>query len=219
MSITHIIYDCDGLLLDTESLHIQVNSAIANRYGKRFTHDIHHEIIGRPALNSAQIIVDRLTLPLSAQAYLVERDEMIRGLYPSCQPLPGAKELVLHFYQKGIPQAIATSSAQPRFRKKIIHHQEWITLFDCIVTGDDPEINAGKPAPDIFLIVARRLGTRPENCLVFEDSLMGVTAGKRAGMTVIAVPGPTMEHDQFQSADSVIPSLLDFDPARWNLPS
>lgn len=218
MPISHIIYDCDGLLLDTERLHCEVNTVIASRYGKTFTDEVHHAMIGRPAEVSSQAIVDMLALPLSAQDYLEERDRIITGLYESCAPLPGAKDLTLQLHQRGIPQAIATSSATPRFRKKMARHQDWLPLFDCIVTGDDPEIQQGKPAPDIFLITARRLGVAPEHCLVFEDSLAGVTAAKAAGMTVVAVPGPTMDPDEFHEADSVIPSLLEFDPPRWGLP-
>ena len=218
MPISHIIYDCDGLLLDTERLHCEVNSAIASRYGKTFTDEVHHAMIGRPAEVSSQVIVDMLDLPVSAQDYLVERDRIITGLYESCLPLPGAKELTLHFYKRGVPQAIATSSAAPRFSKKMSRHQEWLKLFECIVMGDDPDIQSGKPAPDIFLITARRLGVAPEHCLVFEDSVAGVTAAKAAGMTVVAVPGPTMAPEDFYEADSVIPSLFDFDPPRWGLP-
>ena len=218
MPISHIIYDCDGLLLDTEQLHCQVNRAIATRYGKTFTDEVHHAMIGRPAEVSSRVMVEMLDLPLSAQAYLVERDQMITGLYESCDPLPGAKDLTLHFYKRGVPQAIATSSAAPRFGKKMSRHQDWLQLFDCIVTGDDAEIQQGKPAPDIFLITARRLRVSPDHCLVFEDSLAGVTAAKNAGMTVVAVPGPTMAPEEFYEADSVIPSLFDFDPSHWGLP-
>lgn len=216
--ISHIIYDCDGLLLDTERLHCEVNSAIAARYGKTFTDEVHHAMIGRPSEVSSQAMVDLLNLPLSASAYLQERDQMITGLYESCEPLPGAKELTLHFYKWGVPQAIATSSMAHRFGQKMNRHQDWLTLFNCIVTGDDAEIQQGKPAPDIFLITARRLGVEPAKCLVFEDSLAGVTAAKAAGMTVVAVPGPTMDPDEFYEADSVIPSLFDFDPPWWGLP-
>ncbi|MGK7890076.1 MAG: HAD-IA family hydrolase [Leptolyngbyaceae cyanobacterium] len=215
MAITHLIYDCDGLLLNTETLHVQVNSAIAARYGKTFTREIHHAMIGRPARQSMQILIDRLQLPMSVEAYMAERDRLITDLYPSCQPLPGAKELTLQLYQRGIAQAIATSSSAARLQLKMSRHQEWLALFECVVTGDDPAIAQGKPAPDIFLLTAERLGVGPNQCLVFEDSPAGVLAAKQAGMTVIVVPDPTMDRDLFQFADQILPSLLDFDPAQW----
>ena len=78
--ITHLIYDFDGLLLDTEPIYCQVNQIIANRYGKTFTPEIHRMIMGRQALDCAQILVDALDLPLSAQEHLQARNEIIYDL-------------------------------------------------------------------------------------------------------------------------------------------
>jgi pseudouridine-5'-monophosphatase len=210
--ITHLIYDFDGLLLDTEPIHWQVNAAIAQRYGKTFTLSVHTKIIGRTAPDSAQIVVDMLNLPLTVEQYLDERDELIFDLYPAAQPMPGAREITQQFYDAGIPQAIATSSGQKRFSQKCLRYQDWLQQFDCIVLGDDPAIQQGKPAPDSFLVTAERLQADPQQCLVFEDSLAGVTAAKRAGMTVIAVPSPDLDKGLFQEADQVLDSLHDFQP-------
>lgn len=217
--ITHLIYDFDGLLLDTEPIHWQVNADIASRYGKSFDLSIHSKIIGRTSQDSAQIIIDMLDLPLTVEAYLEERDGIIFDLYPHVQPMPGAIELTQHFYDAGIPQAIATSSAQIRFNQKVLRYADWLQLFDCIVTGDDPAIQRGKPAPDMFLITAERIQANPEQCLVFEDSLAGVTAAKQAGMFVVAVPAPELNLDLFQEADLILNSLTDFQPERWDLPT
>ena len=215
-AITHIIYDCDGLLLDTERLNRQVNQTIASRYGQVFTEAVHRQMIGRTAADSARIMIDRLQLPLTCGAYLSQRYELITELYPTAEPLPGAKRLTQHFANHGIPQAIATSSIRQRFSQKIVRHQSWMELFQCIVTGDDPAIHKGKPAPDIFLVAAHRLGALPENCLVFEDSPAGVTAAQQAGMTVVAVPANDLT--LFQTADDVVESLLAFQPEHWQLP-
>lgn len=216
--ITHIIYDFDGLLLDTEPIHVRVNSAIASDYGKTFDRAVHSKIIGRTALDSAQIIVDMLELPLSAIAYLERRDSLIRDLYADAQPMPGAKELTSHFYRHRIPQAIATSSAQKHFNLKTVRHRDWLDLFDCIVLGDDPDIERGKPAPDSFSVTATRLQANPSQCLVFEDSLAGVTAAKQAGMFVVAIPSAEMDKSLFQEADEILDSLSAFNPDRWQLP-
>ena len=216
--ITHIIYDCDGLLLDTERLNRQVNQTIASRYGKVFDETVHRQIIGRTAPDSAQIMIDLLDLPLTPDDYLQQRYELVTNLYPLAQPLPGAKILTGHFAAHGIPQAIATSSIRQRFNQKFIRHQSWMRLFDCIVTGDDEAINHGKPAPDTFLVTAERLGADPINCLVFEDSPAGVIAAKKAGMAVVAVPATNRDLTVFQLADSVVDSLLEFDPVQWRLP-
>ena len=216
-SITHLIYDFDGLLLNTEPLHAQVNQTIADRYGKILDASVRTKVMGRRAQDSAQLIIEMLALPLSVQEYIEQKDALIYELYPSSSPMPGAMELTQHFYQAGIPQAIASSSSQRPFAAKTTHYQEWIELFHCIVLGDDPEIQQGKPAPDIFLLAAERLGVRPEQCLVFEDSLAGVIAAKQAGMSVVAVPDPIMDKNLFQEADEILTSLDEFDTQRWNL--
>lgn len=217
--ITHLIYDFDGLLLNTEPIHAQVNQTIAARYGKTLDASVRTKVMGRRAQDSAQIIIEMLALPLTVQEYLEQKAAIIYDLYPLSCPMPGAMELTQHFYQAGIPQAIASSSSQRPFSAKTIHYQEWMQRFHCIVLGDDPDVKQGKPAPDIFLIAAKRLGAHPEQCLVFEDSLAGVIAAKRAGMTVIAVPDPMMDKSLFQETDEILSSLNEFDIQRWNLGS
>ena len=217
--ITHLIYDCDGLLLDTERLNRYVNETIVSRYGKFFDDAVHRQIIGRTAPDSARIIISMLELPVTTADYLNQRYELVTDLYPTAQPLPGAKILTQHFADHRIPQAIATSSIRQKFNQKIIHHQGWINIFQCIVTGDDDAIQQGKPAPDTFLVTAARLGAEPVNCLVFEDSAAGVTAAKRAGMTVVAVPAANSNRSSFTKADAVINSLLEFNPETWKLPA
>lgn len=215
--ITHLIYDFDGLLLNTELIHAQVNQTIADRYGKTLDASVRTKVMGRRAQDSAQIMIELLALPLTVQEFLEQKSVIIYDLYPLSRPMSGAMKLTQHFYQTGIPQAIASSSSQRPFAAKTTHYQEWMRLFHCIVLGDDPDVKQGKPAPDIFLIAAERLGARPEQCLVFEDSLAGVIAAKQAGMTVVAVPDPIMDKSLFQEADQVIGSLNEFDGQQWNL--
>lgn len=216
--ITHVIFDLDGLLLDTEPIHAQVNQTLVNRYGKTLSELAKFKIAGRNAFDSAQILVEMLELPLTPQVYLQERDKLIAKLLPDAQPLLGAVRLTQHLYQHQVPQAIATSSSRRSFNLKTTHYQDWLALFDCIVLGDDPAIKQGKPAPDIFLLAAQRLKALPEQCLVFEDSLAGMEAACAAGMSVVAVPDLTMDKGLYQKANQVINSLADFEPQLWQLP-
>ncbi|MDX2214339.1 MAG: HAD-IA family hydrolase [Oculatellaceae cyanobacterium bins.114] len=218
-TITHIIYDLDGLLLDTEFIHAQVNQAIASQYGKVFDTSIQSKVIGRMAADSARIIIDLLELPLTVQDYVTQKNALIYDQYSLARPMAGAMELTHHFHQHGIPQAIASSSTQRPFQAKITHHHEWLKLFECVVLSDDPKSPQGKPEPDCFLIAAERLGAAPEQCLVFEDSIAGVTAAKRAGMSVVAVPATYVDRALLQEADEILTSLNHFQPERWHLPS
>src|SRR5512141_1583943 len=97
--ITHIIYDFDGLLLNTEPIHAQVNQTIAAQYGKTLDASVRTKVMGRRAQDSAQIMIDMLALPLTVQEYLEQKDAIIYDLYPSSAPMPGAMELTQRFYQ------------------------------------------------------------------------------------------------------------------------
>ncbi|MEL6553860.1 MAG: HAD-IA family hydrolase [Cyanobacteria bacterium J06621_11] len=216
--ITHLIYDFDGLLLDTEPIYCQVNQIIANRYGKTFTPEIHRMIMGRQALDCAEILVRELDLPLSAQEHLQARNEIIYDLLPKAKPMLGAIEMTRHFFEKGVPQAIATSSASTTFNKKVLHYQDWLKCFEVIVLGDDAEVKQSKPAPDSFLVAAKRLGAEAKRCLVLEDSPAGIKAAKAAGMWAVAVPAAHMDKALYEQADEIIESLPKFESEQWNLP-
>ncbi|MGK7921849.1 MAG: HAD-IA family hydrolase [Trichodesmium sp.] len=216
--ITHVIYDLDGLLLDTESIHAQVNQEVTSRYGKIFDKHIKCKITGRKSIDSARAVVELLELPVTPENYLQQRNNLTYQRFPQAKPMPGAISLTQHLYQHKIPQAVATSSSREPFNLKTKNHQEWFQLFNCIVVGDDPNLKRGKPEPDIFLIAAKRLETSPENCLVFEDSLAGMEAALRAGMSVIVVPDPDMDKNLFHSANQILNSLTEFEPHLWQLP-
>lgn len=217
--ITHVLYDLDGLLLDTEPFYTEVTQAIVSRYGHTFDWSIKSRMIGKKASESARILVEALKLPITPDDYLREREVLLAKLFPRSQPMPGAQRLTRHLAKCGVSQAVASSSNQREFRLKTSQHGTWFTLFQCVVLGDDPEVRHGKPAPDIFLVTAARLGAAPAQCLVLEDAPAGVESARAAGMSVVAVPNPAMSHDVFAAADQILPSLEFFDPVTWGLPA
>ncbi len=218
-TITHVIFDLDGLLLNTESIHEAVNQIVAQRYGKVYSADVKAQVVGKRALESSQAFVDAAGLPLTAEDCLAARYELLWARYGDAELMPGAQRLTAHLQQTGVPMAIATSSHQKNFEMKTERHQDWLGLFDLIVRGDDDALKAGKPAPDIFLLAAQRLGANPETCLVFEDSPAGLEAARRAGMAVVMVPDPDLPRSLFSDADAVLESLLQFEPEAWGLPA
>ncbi len=217
-TITHVIYDLDGLLLDTEIFYSKVDRALVSRYGKIFDEVVKSKIAGMKAQDVARILVEMLELPVTPEAYLEERQVFLFELFPHALPFPGAVRLTKHLHDRGIPQAIASSSVRRSFDRKIINHCDWFAIFDCIVLGDDPDIKQGKPAPDTFAIAAQRLGAQPEHCLVFEDAPAGVAAARAAGMSVVAVANPNFDRHLYQNADRVLNSLTEFEPQLWHLP-
>ncbi len=216
--VNFVIYDMDGLLLNTEPFYTKVSEHIAARYGKVFDWSVKCSMIGKRAEDSARIFTQALGLPMTPAEYLVARQDMLDELFPQAEPMPGAVRLTGHLHRHRIPQAVATSSDSRHFALKTTRHRQWFAIFDCVVIGDDPALKRGKPAPDIFLLAAERLAAAPEKCLVFEDSPVGVKAARAAGMAVIAVPDPHLEPDIFPEADCILRSLVEFDPAAWGLP-
>jgi pseudouridine 5'-phosphatase len=215
--ITHIIYDNDGLLLDTEPFYTKAHEIMAARYGKSFDWTVKSKMIGLRAEDSADILINALQLPMSVPEYLEARKHLLAEMFPQAEPLPGAVSMTMHLHRTGIPQAVATSSDRYNFELKITKHREWFRIFDCIVTGDDPEIKRGKPHPDMFLLTAKRMKAPPAQCLVFEDSPAGIDAARAAGMYTVAVPDPHMDDSAYPLAHQIIRNLNDVDLASWGL--
>jgi pseudouridine-5'-monophosphatase len=215
---THALFDMDGLLLDTEIIYTRVTQRIVGRYGKTFDWSIKSNMIGRRSEESSRYLVEALDLPMSAEDYLCERDEMMKQEFPSCTEMPGARKLVAHLKSHSVPIAVASSSSRELFEIKTLNHP-WFSMFDAVVTGDDPEIGHGKPAPDIFLRAAALIGAPPSQTLVFEDAPAGLAAATAAGMRTIVVPDPHMEHSRYEGAAMMLDSLTEFSPSDFGLPA
>ena len=205
--ITHVIWDLDGTLLDTEPSYLASGTELAQRYGRILTPEIREQMMGRPGLVAARIFLDALDIDLTPQQFIDEREAMLEALFRECQPMPGALAVSRHLHEHGVPQAVATSSNRRNVGFKTVAHADWFATFGAVVTSEDVE--HGKPAPDIFLLAA---GT-----LVFEDSPLGVEAALAAGMHVVATP-EEVYRDRVGTAHLVLTSLEEFVPEAWGLP-
>ncbi|XWS70943.1 hypothetical protein CRYUN_Cryun03dG0094100 [Craigia yunnanensis] len=223
-TITHVIFDMDGLLLDTEKFYTEVQEIILSRFNKTFDWSLKAKMMGKKAIEAARVFVEETGISdsLSAEDFLAEREAMLQSLFPTSELMPGASHLIEHFHAKGVPFCLATGSHRRHFELKTQRHGELFKLMHHIVLGDDPEVKQGKPSPDIFLTAARRFECGQidsQKILVFEDAPAGALAAKNAGMSVVMVPDPRLDSSHHAIADQVVSSLSDFNPSEWGLPS
>ncbi|XP_050690240.1 pseudouridine-5'-phosphatase-like isoform X1 [Eriocheir sinensis] len=219
--VTHVIFDMDGLLLDTERLYTESTQALVTPYDKTYTWDIKVKCMGMKGHQSAQIIIDDLDLPLTVEQYLDQIAQHYTVFFPTAKLLPGAERLVRHLHKHKVPIAIASGGAKDSYDLKTTNHGEFISMFKHVVlASSDPEVKQGKPSPDVFLVCAGRFPDKPDpsKCLVFEDAPNGVEASVAAGMQVVMVPDPRLKPELTTGATQVLASLEDFKPELFGLP-
>jgi pseudouridine 5'-phosphatase len=207
------IFDLDGVLLDTEPLYTRSIAEVAARYGKVYDWSTKSQCIGRGTREAAQVIVDALGLPLSAEELVRERDLTLLALLATAPAMPGAVAFTAALAARGVPMAIATSSEGAVFAVKAATHRSWLAGFAAVVCGDDPRVHRPKPAPDIFLAAAADLRAPPAECVVFEDSPFGVAGALEAGMRVVAMPDPAMDRARYAGADAIVGGFDELTPA------
>lgn len=214
-----VIWDLDGVLLDTEPLYLAVERAIAAKFGKD-TQPLLPRLLGLPGLRVATLIVQELQLPLTPAEFLAQRDAQLATAFREVQPCVGALDLARHLRALGLQCAIATSSTRAMLDVKRAAHPELFDNMHAVVCADD--VAEAKPAPLLFLEAARRLQVPPELCVVFEDAPAGVMAAKAAGMRCIALRNPHVEAKLYADAGAhfVVQSgsLRDFDNELLALP-
>ncbi|KAF5326225.1 hypothetical protein D9611_000414 [Ephemerocybe angulata] len=240
--IEYVLFDMDGLMIDSEKMYTIVTNKILGRYGKEMTWDIKAGCMGKPELEASRHLLSFFPdIPLAIEDYIKERNELQDKMWPTVPLLPGVEKLVKHLKKHNIPMAIATGSRREKYLLKTGHLQHVFGLFEGkAICGDDKQYNMqGKPAPDIFLVAAREMLGRNVGeplshpnaeqkserlkGLVLEDGMPGMQAGKRAGMNVLWVPDPNLRAIEdvsgvSETADQILNSLEDFVPEQWGLP-
>jgi HAD superfamily hydrolase (TIGR01509 family) len=210
-----LVFDFDGLILDTETCTYETTAGIFAEHGETLDLAWWHSIIGTADHpHWSEVLADRLGRPVDRAALVARREARRLELLHALPPCDGVVELLDAAAAEGITTAVASSSGLDW----VGGHLERLGLrsrFAAVVTRDDLSGAAArtKPAPDLFLRAAERLGVEPAHCVAFEDSPNGVAAARAAGMAVVAVPGPMTAGLDMSAADLVVPSLAGVDLA------
>jgi HAD superfamily hydrolase (TIGR01509 family) len=205
-----IIFDNDGLLLDTERSWTQAEQRLFESYGCEFSPDHKLEIMGSSGLVAGALLAKWLDQPGRDRELMAEVVELVHAeIAGGVDTLPGAVELLTALTEAGTPIALASNSSR-RFVDEVLSIAGIAELLPVTVSAQ--EVAASKPAPDVYLEAARRLGADPARSVAFEDSPPGIAAAKAAGMYVVGVP--SVEGMRLAPpADIELPSLED--PRVW----
>lgn len=176
--IKAVVFDNDGVIVDTVPLYVSVNSQLI---GRPYPDYMKSRTNGHTDRDVCQILKDEFGLKESADELVQKRFSILKNTLPNCKTVPGVERIISTIKAKGMKMAVATSSKRTGFEMKIGNHKELFDNFDYIVCGD--EVTKAKPAPEIFLTAAKRIcDYPPENILVFEDAPAGIKAANDAGM-------------------------------------
>lgn len=183
MEIKALIFDCDGTLADTMPLHWQAWQVITTKHGVTFPEARFYALGGVPSRHILQMLREEQRLSIDPIAVSREKEEEYLKLMAQVGPIHEVVEIAKQHAGK-LPMAVASGGTRPVI-EKVLRHLAIREFFGAVVTSED--VAHQKPAPDIFLEAARRLGVAPENCRAYEDTDIGLEAIRKAGMDAVDV--------------------------------
>lgn len=206
-SIRALIFDMDGVIVDSEPLHLLAYQEYFEQFDIHYTEEHNQEFLGTKDVAMAQILIDRHNLPETPQTLVRAKESiLLRLIKEQALARPGLMEILNGAREVWLPMAIASSATLPTIHL-VVDHLNIRDYFRTLTSGD--EVKNGKPAPDVFLLAAQRLSVEPQHCLVIEDTLNGIRAAKAATMHCIAIPCEATFHQDHSAADLRLKSLAE----------
>jgi HAD superfamily hydrolase (TIGR01509 family) len=209
--IEAVVFDMDGVLIESEEIWDAIREAYVRERGGRYDAEVQRAMMGMSSTEWSRFLHETAGVPDEPAAINAEVVRRMLEAYREHLPLmPGAVDAVKRLAER-YPLAVASSSNRPLI-DAVLEVAGLAPYFTATVSSE--EVPRGKPAPDVYLEAARRLGVAPERCAAVEDSHGGIRAAKAAGMLVIAFPNPTYPPDEesLAQADVVIRSLDELTP-------
>jgi HAD superfamily hydrolase (TIGR01509 family) len=195
----------DGVIVESESAHVEAEKHVFSKYGVRISADELHEYAGTTAKKMFSELTKKYGLKVKTEKLLREKEQILfKFLEEDAKPTKGIMELLVGLKKRNVKLCIGSSSPMKQV-EYILKKLNIACLFDYAVGSD--YILHSKPDPEIFLKAAAGLGLKPQECLVVEDAKLGVEAAKRAGMKCIGYKNPNSGHQDLSKADIVIDSF------------
>jgi HAD superfamily hydrolase (TIGR01509 family) len=207
--IEAVVFDMDGVLVDTEHLWDEVREALTEEWGGRYTPEAQEAMMGMSSLEWSRYLHEVVGLREPPEVINAEVVRRMLARYDTDLPVvPGAVEAVRRLAADGLRLALASSSNRELI-DAVLRRLELASVFEATVSSE--EVARGKPAPDVYREAARRLGVPPERCVAVEDSASGIRSAHAAGMRVIAYPNRHYPPpaDVLALADDVVDSPAD----------
>jgi len=206
-----VVFDLDGVLVQSEEVWDEERRDLVREAGGRWHKGATREMMGMSSVEWSRYLHDRLDVPLAPEKINARVLERVERRYREALPwIPAAREAVLRLAERW-PLGLATSSNR-EIIDLVVQVGELGDAFRATVSSE--EVGAGKPAPDVYLEAARRLGVAPDRCAAIEDSTNGLRSAHAAGMRVVAVPNPGFppEPSGLEVADVVLDSIDELTP-------
>jgi len=203
-----LIFDMDGVIVDNHQWHFDSYIEFGQRHQKHITREEFSKYFGTTNQFIMKSIFGKNISEKDIIAFSNEKEAIYRETYqPFIKPVKGLPEFLQYASQNSIPIALAT--AAPKENVKFTLHSTGLEAYFQAIT-DSSMVSRGKPDPQVYLITAKKLGVQPADCVVFEDSIPGITAARNAGMRVIGIATTHTPEELRKYVDEII---LNFDTA------
>ncbi|MFN8610324.1 MAG: HAD family phosphatase [Vulcanimicrobiota bacterium] len=204
-----VIFDMDGVLVDSSEAHFQAWHRLGMQEGKPFTRELFQITFGMHNQQIVPLWMEQEVNQTELERLADCKETTYRQLVPSLmRPIPGVLGLLEALHREGVTMAVGSSGPLPNIQ--LVLNQLGIAhYFSALSTGED--VRHGKPDPEVFLVAARRLGRQPHRCVVLEDAPQGVEAARRGGMAVLGITSSRAEEELL--ADRVVTSFEGLLPA------
>lgn len=207
--IKAVIYDLDDLMVNSAPTHFKATDILLQKYGHKYEElpgDLKTDFIGKRVIDVLKDIVEYFKISADFNELYAERMQIFLALVRNeLEPMPGLFKSLKLFKNKY--KIALASSGMRKYIEFVLEKFGIVDYFDAVISGDDVKI--GKPSPETYIVACKKLGLKPDECVVFEDAAVGVASAKSAGCKCIAIKNPYTPPQDLSRADVILDSLDD----------